>query len=125
MQFMAVLLHACKVAMVSMEGMLQATAPRHGPGTPIDRLRSRRMTADDATAGPSSAPLAAPSPVKPSSPNKAMGPRDKENTPDAVPNATQRTAATPQCVGSHTRTASGHDAMTRDMGNLQMTPSSR
>ncbi|DBB07857.1 TPA: hypothetical protein ACH3X3_009258 [Trebouxia sp. C0006] len=103
----------------------QAAAPRHGPGTPIDRLRSRRMTADEATAGPSSAPLAAPSPVKPISPSKGSGPRDKENTPAAVSNSMPGSAAGLQRVGSHTRTPSGHDAMTRDMGNLQMTPSSR
>lgn len=104
---------------------MQGGGPRLGPGTPIDRLRSRRMTADDATAGPSSAPLAAPSPVKPTSPTKAGGPRDKENTPAAVANSMQGSAAGLQRVGGHARTPSGHDAMTRDMGNLQMAPSSR
>ncbi|KAL0040863.1 hypothetical protein WJX79_007871 [Trebouxia sp. C0005] len=103
----------------------QAAAPRHGPGTPIDRLRSRRMTADEATAGPSSAPLAAPSPVKPTSPNKSSGPRNKENTPAAVSNSMPGSAAGLQRIGSHARMPSGHDAMTRDMGNLQTTPSSR
>jgi len=83
------------------------------------------MTADEATAGPSSAPLAGPSPVKPTSPSKGSGPRDKENTPAAVSNSMPGNAAGLQRVGSHTRTPSGHDAMTRDMGNLQMTPSSR
>ena len=84
------------------------------------------MTADDATAGPSSAPLAAPAPTKPSSPNKAVGPRDKENTPDATPKSIQGNAASAsQRSGGHTRTPSGQDAMTRDMGNLQMAPASR
>ena len=81
------------------------------------------MTADDATAGPSSAPLIPSVGDKQPSPSKGAGPRDKENTPDAVSNIGG--AVTAPHSGGHTRTPSGHDAMTRDMGNLQMTPTTR
>lgn len=105
---------------------MQAGAVRHGPGTPIDRLRSRRMTPDDATAGPSSAPLSPPVQPKASSPTRATAPVDKENTPeaDAKP-AVQGHAATAQRMSGHSRTPSGHDAMTRDMGNLQLNSANR
>lgn len=106
---------------------MQAGAVRHGPGTPIDRLRSRRMTPDDATAGPSSAPLT-PSPLHPKapSPTKAAAPVDKENTPEAdAKSCVQGRPANPQRMSGHSRTPSGHDAMTRDMGNLQLNSANR
>lgn len=105
---------------------MQAGAVRHGPGTPIDRLRSRRMTPDDATAGPSSAPLSPPVQPKAASPTRATAPIDKENMPeaDAKP-AVQGQAAMAQHLSGHNRTPCGHDAMTRDMGNLQLNSANR
>ena len=83
------------------------------------------MTPDDATAGPSTAPLTPSAQAKPPSPTKPTGPRDKENTPDAELELVQGMPGSAQRMAGHSRTPSGHDAMTRDMGNLQLNPGSR
>lgn len=83
------------------------------------------MTPDDATAGPSTAPLTPSAQPKPPSPTKPAGPRDKENTPDAELDSMHSATGSTQRLAGHSRTPSGHDAMTRDMGNLQLNPGSR
>ena len=84
------------------------------------------MTPDDATAGPSSAPLCPSAQPKASSPTRATAPVDKENTPEAdAKSSVQGRAASAQRLSGHNRTPSGHDAMTRDMGNLQLNSANR
>lgn len=51
---------------------------------------------------------------------------DKENTPEAdAKSSVQGRPSNPQRMSGHSRTPSGHDAMTRDMGNLQLNLANR
>lgn len=51
---------------------------------------------------------------------------DKENTPEADAKlSVQGHATSAQRLSGHSRTPSGHDAMTRDMGNLQLNSATR